>query len=103
MVEDCRALWMGVPVIALAGGHLAGRLGASLLHAAGHPDWLAQSAEEMVEIALRLGADLRALADLRGRLRTEVEGSALADVEGFTRCLEDAYRAMWRTWCSERN
>ena len=55
----------------------------------------------MAEIALGLGTDLGALADLRGRLRAEVEGSALADVTGFTRCLEDAYRAMWRIWCAE--
>ncbi len=101
LVEACRALWMGVPVIALAGDHQAARLGASLLDAAGRGEWLAESPEEMVEIALRLGADLGALADLRGRLRDEVEGSALADVEGFTRCLEDAYRAMWRSWCKD--
>ena len=103
IVEACRALWMGVPVIALAGGHHAARLGASLLDAAGHGEWLAESPQELAEIALRLGADLGALADLRGRLRDEVEGWALADVEGFTRCLEDAYRAMWRTWCSDRS
>lgn len=103
VVEACRALWMGVPVIALAGGHHAERLGASLLDAAGRPDWLAQSTEEIAEIALGLGADLGALAELRGRLRAEVEGSPLGDVAGFTRCLEDAYRAMWRSWCKERN
>ncbi len=102
VVESCRALWMGVPVIALAGGHHAARLGASLLDAAGHTEWLAESPEEMVEIALKLGVDLGALADLRRRLRDEVEGSALADVEGFARCLEDTYRDMWRTWCKDR-
>ena len=102
VLESCRALWMGVPVIVLAGGYHAARLGASLLDAAGHTEWLAESPEEMVEIALNLGADLHALADLRGRLRDEVEGSALADVEGFARCLEDAYRNMWRTWCKDR-
>jgi predicted O-linked N-acetylglucosamine transferase (SPINDLY family) len=101
VVEDCRALWMGVPVIALPGGHHAARLAASLLDAAGHPEWLAQGPEEMAETARGLGADLAALADLRGRLRDEVEGSALADVAGFTRCLEDAYRAMWRNWCAQ--
>jgi predicted O-linked N-acetylglucosamine transferase (SPINDLY family) len=102
VVESCRALWMGVPVISLARGHHAARLGASLLDAAGQPDWLAQSPEALAKIALRLGSDLEALADLRRRLRDEVEGSALADVTGFTHCLEDAYRAMWRSWCKDR-
>ena len=63
------------------------------------PTRMAESPDKLVDIALGLGADLGALADLRGRLRDEVEGSALADVEDFTRTLEDAYRTMWRTWC----
>ena len=87
-------------------GYLGGLARASndaidLLDAAGYGEWLAESPEEITEIALGLGADLGALADLRGRLRDEVAGSALADVEGFTRCLEDAYREMWRTWCKD--
>jgi predicted O-linked N-acetylglucosamine transferase (SPINDLY family) len=100
VVEACRALWMGVPVITLAGGHHAARLGASLLHAAGHPEWVAESADDLTAIAARLGTDLEALADLRARLRDELGRSALADVAGLTECLEDAYRAMWRNWCA---
>ncbi|MDH3918204.1 MAG: hypothetical protein OEU25_08475 [Rhodospirillales bacterium] len=103
VVEACRALWMGVPVIALAGGHHAARLGASLLDAAGHADWAAESPDDLAAIALRLGADRGALDGLRTRLRDEVAQSALADVAGFTECLEDAYRAMWRAWCAETN
>jgi hypothetical protein len=102
-VEACRALWMGVPVITLAGGHHAARLGASLLDAAGHPEWVAESPDDLAAIAARLGADLEGLTGLRARLRDEVGGSALADVAGFTECLEDAYRAMWRAWCAEAN
>lgn len=101
VVEACRALWMGVPVIALAGGHHAARLGASLLDAAGHPEWVAEGPDDLAEIAAQLGADLARLADLRARLRDEVGRSALTDVAGFTECLEDAYRAMWQAWCAE--
>ncbi len=103
VVEACRALWMGVPVIALAGGHHAARLGASLLDAAGHPDWAAESPDDVAAIALRLGADLESLAGLRARLRDEIARSALADVASFTDCLEDVYRAMWRKWCEGRD
>ncbi len=99
VVEACRALWMGVPVIVLAGGHHAARLGASLLNAAGHRDWVAERPDDLAAIALRLGTDREGLAELRARLRDEIEHSALVDVAGFTECLEDAYRAMWRAWC----
>jgi predicted O-linked N-acetylglucosamine transferase (SPINDLY family) len=92
---------MGVPVITLAGGHHAARLGASLLDAAGHPEWVAEGPDDLAAIAARLGTDLKGLAALRARLRDDVRRSALADVAGFTECLEDAYRAMWRAWCAE--
>ncbi len=98
-VEACRALWMGVPVIASTGGHHAARLGASLLDAAGRPEWLAESPDDLADIARRLGTDLESLSGLRARLRDDMARSALADVAGFTACLEDAYRQMWRKYC----
>ena len=44
----CEALWMGVPVITLAGTLHAGRVGASLLHQLDLTDWIAHSPEEYV-------------------------------------------------------
>ncbi len=96
VVEDCRALWMGVPVLTLAGDHQATRLGASLLTAAGHPEWTAETPEDLAAVAGELASDLGRLRDLRARLRGHVGGSALADLAGFVRDLEQAYRAMWQ-------
>ena len=46
-----QALWMGVPVITLAGGNFVSRMGASFLHALGEQDWVA--ADEAAKISRR--------------------------------------------------
>ncbi len=97
-VEACRALWMGVPVLALAGDRPARRRAASVLVLAGRPDWIATDAAELGEIALRLTRDRKALAALRQALRGETEASTLADVQGFARSLEAAYEGLYRAW-----
>jgi predicted O-linked N-acetylglucosamine transferase (SPINDLY family) len=100
LVEHCRALWMGVPLITLAGDRHAARLGASLLAAAGHPEWIAESPDSLTAVAAGLAGDLDRLAALRARLRGEVAASPLADVHGFTHSLEETYRSMWQRWCA---
>jgi hypothetical protein len=34
-------------------------------------------------------------------MRSRFEASALRDETGFTREIEDAYRAIWRDWCGK--
>ncbi len=98
----CEALWMGVPVVTLAGRHHAGRVGASLLTAVGHPEWIAATAKEYVATAAGLAADLDRLRAVRAALRPAVMASALCDAAGFSRRIESAYRDIWRRWCESR-
>ena len=49
----CEAIWMGVPVVTLAGQTHVSRVGVSLLSTVGLPELIAQSAEEYVSIASR--------------------------------------------------
>jgi protein O-GlcNAc transferase len=95
----CLALWMGVPVVSLAGDGYAARMGASLLSAAGHREWVARSPEDYVAIAAGLAGDRQALLDQRLRLRDELEASPLLDGALFTRRLEAIYRQVWADWC----
>jgi predicted O-linked N-acetylglucosamine transferase (SPINDLY family) len=95
----CEALWMGVPVVTLAGGQHAGRVGASLLTALRREEWIASSEEEYLDIAARLAARPERLAALRFALRRQMERTALMDPHRLTRALESAYRAAWREWC----
>ncbi len=93
------ALWMGVPVVTLAGSTHVSRVGVSLLNCVDLPELIAQSAEEYVSIALGLAGDLPRLADLRRTLRPRMRASQLTDAPRFARDVEAAYREMWRTLC----
>jgi predicted O-linked N-acetylglucosamine transferase (SPINDLY family) len=92
------ALWMGVPVITLAGCHAVARAGLSQLTNVGFPDGIAASPAEYVERARLLAANLKGLAQLRGELRQRMEASPLMDAVGFTRGIESAYQSMWECW-----
>mgnify|MGYP002712973232 CR=1 FL=1 len=91
----CEALWMGVPVLSLVGKRHAGRVGASLLNAAGLADWLADTPVSFMEIARARAADLSGLDHLRGMLRGQLADSTLCDAAGFVRGLENALYEAW--------
>lgn len=90
----CDALWMGVPTVTLAGNTMLSRQGLSLLMCAGLQDWVAQSAEEYVAIAVRKAQDLQQLNRQRTALRQQVFDSPLFDAPRFARNLEISLRAM---------
>ena len=92
----CEALWMGVPVITLAGGRHAGRVGASLLTRVGLGDCIAADDADYLDTALRLAADIPALAERRAALRGNMQTSPLCDGPAFTRDMEAAFEQMWR-------
>ena len=97
----CEAMWMGVPVITLAGDFHASRVGVSLLSNVGMPELISESVEDYIEKAAKLTNDLDRLQDLRIKLRPLMTRSALMDAKGFTRSLEAAYRQMWHRWCDQ--
>jgi predicted O-linked N-acetylglucosamine transferase (SPINDLY family) len=96
----CEAMWMGVPVITLAGTAHAGRVGVSLLSAIGLTNHIAQDPDHYITIAAELADNKEKLSSLRSTLREKMLGSTLCDDKGFTRNVESAYRLLWREWCS---
>jgi predicted O-linked N-acetylglucosamine transferase (SPINDLY family) len=93
------AMWMGVPVISLAGKTHASRVGVSLLSNTGLTELIAQSPEEYVQIATKLAGDLPRLRELHANLRPRLAASPLLDAKTFARDIEAAYRQMWRDYC----
>ena len=95
----CEALWMGVPVIALAGKTHASRVGVSLLSNVGLQELISESEEDYVKKAVQLAGDLNRLQKLRSNLRSIMSQSSLMDARGFILSLETAYRQTWKRWC----
>jgi len=95
------AMWMGVPVVTLAGDRFISRMGVSMLASLGLTELAADTPEDYVAIAARLAGDPDRLAALRAGLRERMANSPLTDARGFTLNLEKAYREMWATWCSQ--
>ena len=94
------SLYMGLPFVSLAGVPSMGTLGASVLSAVGHPEWIAHSEPEYVDKLAALASDLPRLAQIRRDLRGQMQASALMDEAGFARDVEDAFAQMFARWCA---
>ena len=90
----CEALWMGVPVVATLGDRHAARVSASLLHAAGFPEWVAQDETAFARIAAALAEDRSRLALLRGSMRDRLRASPLLDGAAHARRLFEALETL---------
>jgi len=83
----CEALWMGVPVVTLAGDAHVSRVGM--------PESIAHSPADYLARCRRLAQSLPLLSWLRQELRERMRASPICDAPRFTRNLEDAFRWMW--------
>ncbi|MFN0134309.1 MAG: hypothetical protein ACKVW3_17485 [Phycisphaerales bacterium] len=93
----CEALWMGVPVVTLAGDRHASRVGMSLLTAVGLTELIADSPARYERIATELARSPDRLALWRAGLRGKVAASPLCDAAGFARRFECVLRDAWIT------
>lgn len=96
------ALWMGVPVVSWPGKSVSSRWSATSLVPLGLSDFLADSAEAYVELAVAKAGDLESLAELRRSLRTRMATSEWGDGVRYCRAVEAAYLTIWRRWCEQR-
>jgi predicted O-linked N-acetylglucosamine transferase (SPINDLY family) len=86
----CEALWMGVPVVTLAGSTHAARVGVSLLTTVGCQELISVTANNYINIAVELARDLNRLCQYRVNLRTMMAHSPLMDANRLTRNMESA-------------
>ncbi|MBI4625477.1 MAG: tetratricopeptide repeat protein [Verrucomicrobia bacterium] len=97
----CEALWMGVPVLTLAGDRHASRVGVSLLTNVGLPEFVTTNSNAYVDAAVATAGDVPHLAAQRASLRERMQRSPLMDAPRFARAIESAYRTMWHRWCGQ--
>jgi predicted O-linked N-acetylglucosamine transferase (SPINDLY family) len=100
-VSTLEALWMGVPVLALAGTEgSSGRAAATVLTALGLTDWIARTEDDYLGIARRWTEDVPGLGVLRGNLRPHMASTPVGNPDAYSRAVEAAYRAMWASYCA---
>ena len=97
-IETCRALWMGVPVLTLAGDGPGACMGASLLGALGRPEWITTTEKayirrlsHAVAPAVRIGRPCQCLSPSPSAL----SASAMAAASSSPRPASIT-TAMWR-------
>ncbi len=89
-------LWMGVPLVAVAGNTAVARSSFSILSSLQAQELLANSPADLVARNVALARDATRRHTLRRSLRSRLEISPLMNAHAFTRGLEEAFRTMWR-------
>ena len=96
----CDALWMGVPVVTLAGDRHVSRVGVSLLNNIGLGELVAETAEAYINLVIDLANDTQRLIDLRASMRSRMQSSRLLDQRAMGNDLGAALREMWMRRCA---
>jgi protein O-GlcNAc transferase len=89
-------LWQGVPVVTFDGNRWVARAAASILKCIGRPEWIGETVDDYVDIAVELAQNAGALDEMRREQRERIAKSGLCDADGFARKLEAAYVDMHR-------
>ncbi|WP_407400650.1 hypothetical protein [Anaerovibrio sp.] len=91
----CDALYMGVPVITLAGNSHGERFGRSLLENIGLSEFVTNDKQSYFNLAVALAGDKEIINNLHIGLRNMMENSPLMDRKLYMQELETAYKAVW--------
>lgn len=96
------SLWMGVPVLTIAGRGFAARVCASLSRAAGLDEMVVADVASYIDKAVRLGLDRQRLAALKSRLAANRDTCTLFDTPRLVKGLEGLYTDMWSDYQAGR-
>jgi predicted O-linked N-acetylglucosamine transferase (SPINDLY family) len=97
-VTTADALWMGVPVLTVAGSSYVSRQGLAVMAAVGLPEFVADTPATLLRLAKEWTQRRAELADIRAGLRERVAASPLADAPRYVRNLEASLRSVWLEW-----
>lgn len=93
-------LYAGLPYVTLLGASYVSRVGASILTQVGHPELIAKTQEQYVNMAVGLAKDSERLKKYKETLREDFDKSTLGDNKAFTQNFEDS--VMWMLRDSEK-
>ena len=95
-VTTLESLWMGVPVLTIRGRTVQSRLSASILETVGLPEFVAEDAQGLLDLAVSWSGMVNELSNHRSTLRDRVGSTFVGNLSIFVRTIEEAYRQMWR-------
>ena len=90
------ALWAGIPVITLAGGHFASRMSSSILSAMGLQELVVDNLKTYEELAVKLSLNSDALTVIQNELKENSKIMPLFDTDRFVDNIEAAYKSMYQ-------
>ncbi|MFT5589710.1 MAG: protein O-GlcNAc transferase [Bradyrhizobium sp.] len=96
-----QALWMGVPLVTLAGGNFVSRMGTSFLHTLGQPEWIGADADGFVLAAVQLAQQRDTVRAARASLRAKMAASPLCAIDSYVRNMEALFFRMWKIYCDD--
>jgi predicted O-linked N-acetylglucosamine transferase (SPINDLY family) len=96
------ALWMGVPVLTVAGRGFASRVCGSLVKSAGLADLVVDTPERYVDLAVELGTNPSKLRGYRDQLQKNRDTCVLFDTDLLCASLERCYADMWADYVAGR-
>lgn len=99
----CEAMYMGVPVITLAGNRHVSRVGVSLLTNVGLNELIAYNEEEYIQKAVSLANDLKRLEKIKTELRGNIIKSSIMKADDFVSELEELYKTIWKSYCDDNS
>ncbi|WP_051555497.1 hypothetical protein [Anaerovibrio lipolyticus] len=97
----CDALYMGIPVITLAGNSHGERFGKSLLENIGLPEFVVYDKQAYFDLAVALAGDKEIINNLHIGLRHMMEKSPLMDRKLYMKELEAAYKDIWQQYVAQ--
>ena len=97
----CEALFMGLPVVTMAGMRHGARFGAGLLHNVGLAELVTEESAAYTACAVGLASDRELLTALHTAIPHMMRASPLMDGRGYVRAVETAYKMIWERYLNE--
>ncbi|BCA79144.1 tetratricopeptide repeat protein [Desulfuromonas sp. AOP6] len=97
----CHTLWMGVPVVSMAGERGISRMGLSILGGLGLERFVACNVSDYVKTAVDLSGNPGVLENFRKNIRSEILNSSWGNSLTYNETLENLFRDVWIKYCVE--
>jgi predicted O-linked N-acetylglucosamine transferase (SPINDLY family) len=100
VTTTCHAAWMGVPTLCMSGERMSSRGALAIMEHLGLSQFVANDETSFIALSKYFAEHLDELAQVRLQLRQNFQQSLLAQPKQAAEALNNAFRIMWKRWCS---